>query len=419
MLNKRGILGIVLVLAVFIGLHFGFAPDHHQPRTTGTVMLGGVAFLLMTAAIFLATRLRFLEGAFGGLDRMYQVHKFCGIIAGFVILVHFFGVPKELPEGADPALNSLAPSGPLGMLAMIVLVLSLGLALNRNIPYNKWRMPHKLMGLVYFLTIGHFMTAPGAFFERFSASGYMLIGAAVIGVLSYLYSLFGMNKATGRRFKIEAVNAMERATEIVLSPLGEKIPFKSGQFAFVEVQGKGWSEPHPFTISSAPREDRLRFTLKVLGDWTRKVREELKPGGEVIVRGPYGCFDSTKGRQKQIWLAGGIGVTPFLSKIRDMDSDDDREVTLVYAVREEKEALFLEELDQHAAKLPNLKIVSLYSNKGEFARVDIMKTKIDGALSDYDFFLCGPKPMLKGLIKDLKAARVPSNSIHTEAFEFR
>ena len=419
MLNKQGVIGIAFLLAVFMGLHLGFAPEHHDPRTTGTVMLGGVAFLLMTVSILLAARPGFLESAFGGLDRMYQVHKFCGITAGLLILVHFFGVPKDLPVGADPVANPLAPSGPLGMIAMILLVISLGLALNRKISYNRWRGPHKLMGVVYILVIGHFMTAPGVFFEKFTPSGYFLIAAAAIGVLSFLYSLFGMNKATARRFKIEAVNAMERATEIVLSPLGDAMPFKPGQFAFVEVQGKGWSEPHPFTVSSAPGEDRLRFTLKVLGDWTRKVREELVPGGEVIVRGPYGKFDAAKARNKQIWLAGGIGVTPFLSKIRDLKADDAREITLVYAVREEKEALFLDELLQRAADHPNLKVVSLYSNQGEFARVDIMKTKIDGALTDYDFFLCGPKPMLKGLIKALKAEGVPSKSVHTEAFEFR
>lgn len=419
MLNKHGVIAIVALLVLFAGFHLGFAPEHHEPRTTGTVMLGGIAFLLITVAIVLAARPSFLESVFGGLDRMYQVHKFCGITAGLLILVHFFGVPKELPVGADPIANPLAPSGPLGMIAMILLVISIGLALNRKISYNRWRGPHKLMGLVYFLVIGHFMTAPGIFFEKFTPSGYMLIGAAAIGVLSFLYSLFGMNKATSHRFRIDAVNGMERATEIVLSPMGEKLSFKPGQFAFVEVQGKGWSEPHPFTISSAPGDDNLRFTLKVLGDWTRKVREDLKAGGEVIVRGPYGRFDSTKARDKQIWLAGGIGVTPFLSKIRDFDAGDPRQITLVYAVREQKEALFFEELQAKAAAIPNLKIVSLYSNNGEFARVDIMKTKIDGDLTDYDYFLCGPKPMLKGLMKDLKAAGVPSNTIHTEAFEFR
>jgi len=419
MLDRRGLFGVFLLLAIFVGLHVGFAPEHHEPSTTAAVMLGGIAFLLMSTSVILATRARILESAFGGLDRMYQVHKLSGISASLFVLLHFFTIPKKLPLGVDPISNPLAPSGPLGMVALILLVISIGLALNRKISYNRWRGPHKAMGLVYVLVIGHFMTAPGIFFEKFSVSGYFLIVVATIGLVSLLYSLFGMNRATGRRFKIEAVNTLERATELVLSPLEETMTFTAGQFAFVEIQDKGWSEPHPFTVSSSPNEPNLRFTMKVLGDWTRKVREGLEPGGEVIVRGPYGRFDSAQARPKQIWLAGGIGITPFLSKVRAMSADDIREITLVYATRNRAEALFLDELRERASDLPRFRIVTLFSDESEFARVEKMKEEIDGQLSDFDFFLCGPKPMLKALTKDLKSVGVSGKTIHTEAFEFR
>ncbi|MEO0890844.1 MAG: ferric reductase-like transmembrane domain-containing protein, partial [Pseudomonadota bacterium] len=291
MLRFQGINVIVAIIALFIILHLGFAPEQHTARTTATMMLGGIAFLLMTISVILATRLEVFEEWFGGLDRMYQVHRIAGTFVGIFVIFHFVGVPKVLPEGVDPALNPLIPSSPLGKVSMVLLVLGLFVSLNRKISYSKWRTPHKIMALVYFLTIGHFMNAPGVFFERFSASGIMLIMSAVMGMIALLYTMLGMNKRTATHFTIEAVNSMERATELVLKPVREMLTFKPGQFAFVEIQGTEWSEPHPFTISSAPGEDRLRFTVKVLGDWTRKVREELKPGGEVIVRGPYGRFD--------------------------------------------------------------------------------------------------------------------------------
>lgn len=419
MLKKQGPLAIIGLILVFVVLHLAFPPAQHEPQTTGTTMLGGVAFLLMTCSIVLSTRLEVFENWFGGLDRMYQVHKVAGVVSALFVLVHFFAVPKELPPGVDPVLNALAPSGPMGMLAMILLVISLALALNRKIAYSRWRPMHKLMGLVYFLIIGHFMTAPTIFFERFSISGILLILAAIIGVLAFAYSVFGMNKRTAVPFKIEAVNAMERATEIVLKPVGEMLQFKAGQFAFVEIQGKGWSEPHPFTISSAPGEDRLRFTMKVLGDWTRKVREELQPGGEVLVRGAYGRFDMTSAGKKQIWLAGGIGLTPFLASLRAMEPDDDRQIHLVYAAREQADAIFLDELKERAEKLGNVTIVPLFSDEGNFARVDMMKQKLPDPLNSYDYFMCGPRPMVDSIMKDLRAQGVSRNSIHTEAFEFR
>ncbi|WP_299410899.1 ferredoxin reductase family protein [uncultured Roseobacter sp.] len=419
MLQKKGIFAIVGLVLVFAVVHLAFPPQQHDPRTTGTVMLGGIAFLLMTSSIILSTRLEVFEDWFGGLDRMYQVHRVAGVFAALTALVHFFGVPKELPEGVDPIANAIFPSGPLGMLGLIFLVIGLFIALNRKIRYSRWRPTHKVMGLVYFLIIGHFMTAPDIFFERFSASGIIMIIAAAIGLVALFYSVFGMNKRTALPFEIEAVNALERATEVVLKPVGKMLDFKPGQFAFVEVEGKGWNEPHPFTISSAPGEDKLRFTMKVLGDWTRRVREELQPGGKVQVRGPYGRFDATHAGKKQIWLAGGIGLTPFLSKLRAMEIGDERQIHLVYAAREEQDAIFLEELKDRAAELGNVTIVPLFSDEGNFARVDMMKLKLPDPLGTYDYFMCGPKPMVDGIMKDLRSEGVSRSQIHTEAFEFR
>ncbi|MEP3300272.1 MAG: ferric reductase-like transmembrane domain-containing protein [Pseudoruegeria sp.] len=420
MLRKQGLMAIFAALFLFVVLHVGFAPEQHGPRATGTTMLGGIGFLLMTCSIVLSTRLEVFENLFGGLDRMYQVHRVAGTFTAVLALIHFFGVPKDLPEGADPIVNAMVPSAPMGMLGLIFLMLGLFVALNRKIRYSRWRPTHKVMALVYVLIIGHFMTAPGVFFERFSASGLLLILAAIVGVVSLVYSLFGLNRRTATPYTIEAVNPLERATEVVLKSVGDVFDFKPGQFAFVEIQGKGWSEPHPFTISSAPGEDRLRFTIKVLGDWTRKVREDLQPGGEVLVRGPYGRFDAKASKsKKQIWLAGGIGLTPFLSKLRAMEKGDDRQIHLVYAAREAQDAIFLDELKTRVADLGNVTLISLFSEDGNYARVDKMKENLPDALDTYEYFMCGPKPMIDGLMKDLGKAGVGRKSIHTEAFEFR
>ncbi|MCV6592071.1 MAG: ferredoxin reductase family protein [Silicimonas sp.] len=419
MLKRQGIYIIAGVIALFVALHLGFPPDHHAPRTTGTVMMGGIAYLLMTCAILLSTRLAVFEDWFGGLDRMYQVHRMVGVLAALTALVHFFAVPRELPPGVDPIANALAPSAPLGMLGLIFLVIGLFIALNRKIRYSRWRPTHKMMALVYLLLTGHFVTAPGVFFERFSVSGVLLMIAAAAGLVALVYSIFGMNRRTALPYRIEAVNALERATEVVLKPVGDKLAFTPGQFAFVEIEGKGWNEPHPFTISSAPGEEHLRFTMKVLGDWTRKVREELVPGGDVQVRGPYGRFDAAQAGAKQIWLAGGIGLTPFLSKLRAMEAGDPRQIHLVYAAREESEAIFLDELKARAAELGNITLVPLYSDQGAFAKVEVMREKLPDPLETYEYFMCGPKPMVDGLMGDLKKAGVPRARIHTEAFEFR
>lgn len=419
MLKRRGTFVLGALIALFALLNIAFAAEEQETRVTAATTLGGVAFLLMTSSAVLSTRLGIFEDWFGGLDRMYQVHRVSGVFAAIIALVHFFLAPKELPAGVDPAANPLAPSSPLGMLALIVLVIGIFVALNRKISYSRWRPTHRSMILVYLLIVGHFVTVPDVFFKQLSPPGLMLMGAALIGVISAFYSLFGMNRRTALPYTIEAVNRLERATEVVLKPVTNMITFKPGQFAFVEINGKEWNEPHPFTISSAPGEDRLRFTMKVLGDWTRRVREDLNTGGTVQIRGPYGRFDTLQAGKKQIWLAGGIGITPFLSMLRAMKEDDDREVTLVYAVREEPEALFIQELAEISYKIPAVRLVPLFSNQGQFASVEAMKENLPETLNTYEYFMCGPKPMVDGLLTGLKKAGVDRSKIHTEAFEFR
>lgn len=416
---KKGVLGIFAILVLFAVLHLGFSPSETGIRATAATFIGGTAFLLMTMTIVLATRPRVLEDVFGGLDRMYQVHKKMGVVAGLLVLVHFFAAPKEMPAGFEQYTEQLVPSSPMGMIAMILLIISLAITLNRKIAYHKWRLPHKAMGVVYFLIIGHMIKAPVVFFDQYGPSGIMVISAAIIGVLAYLYSMFGMNKKTATKYMVEAVNQLERATEVVLSPIGAAIDYKPGQFAFVEFKDKALGEPHPFTISSAPNDDKLRFTMKVLGDWTRDIREHLNAGIEVDVRGPYGRFDCAKGGDKQVWLAGGIGITPFLSTIRALKPNDPREIYLVYTVREEAEALYLDELKSALSAQPNMKLILLQSNEGEFAKVEIMKSKLETPLKEFDYFLCGPTAMTGAIIKDLKTEGVSKGNIHTEAFEFR
>ena len=119
-----------------------------------------------------------------------------------------------------------------------------------------------------------------------------------------------------RDFRIAEVNDLERATEVVLTREAAPLDHTPGQVALVAIQGKGRPKPHPFTITSAPGAEPLRFTVKVLADWTGKVRKELQPGGRVLVRGSCGRFDLSRAGPKQIWLADGVGLTALRSAIR-------------------------------------------------------------------------------------------------------
>jgi predicted ferric reductase len=180
------------------------------------------------------------------------------------------------------------------------------------------------------------------------------------------------------------------------------------------------NESHPFTISSAPHEDVLRLTIKACGDFTRHLFSHLQPGTEAIVEGAYGMFDYKRGGAKQIWIAGGIGVTPFLAFIRDLKTSAlDRDVDFYYTVRHREEAVFVEEIEEAARQNPRLKARVRFSSVDGSLTVDEIIRNAGGSLQGYDVYMCGPLPMVQAFEKKFLEAGVPASNIHFEEFNFR
>jgi VWFA-related protein len=95
---------------------------------------------------------------------------------------------------------------------------------------------------------------------------------------------------------------------------------------------------------------------------------------DAVIEGAYGMFDYKTGGQKQIWVAGGIGVTPFLSFIRDMNMNLAQDVDFYYTVRHREEAVFVDEIEAAAEKNPRLKAHVRYSSTdGSLTVEDIVK----------------------------------------------
>jgi predicted ferric reductase len=146
---------------------------------------------------------------------------------------------------------------------------------------------------------------------------------------------------------------------------------------------------HPFSITSAPTERTLRITVKAVGDYTRALRR-LEEGAEAVVEGPYGSFShrGLPGRE-QIWLAGGIGVTPFLSMARSLRYANEPAVDFYYCVEHADQAHFLDELREVAARRNDFRVSLVPRDEAGFVTAERLARE-SGELATREILICGP-----------------------------
>ena len=159
--------------------------------------------------------------------------------------------------------------------------------------------------------------------------------------------------------------------------------------------------------------------MKVLGDYTCRIRDALTAGAEVAVEGPYGRFNPQKGAQKQVWVAGESGSRPSCPWCARLEPEHGRTIRLNYCVRTAREALFFSELQSRAAELDGVTVTLFDSDAGARIDTDPIRTDLGGALGEWSFYLCGPKPMVAALSQGLRRLSVPQRRVHREEFEFR
>lgn len=383
---------------------------------------GVSAFCLMALNLFLATRPPLIERWIGGLDKLYFSHKWIGISVLVLIFVHHF-VGMDL--GGDVISRGtarLAAEVAETVFPFLVVLLSISFVkrlpkLPYEIPYQLWRWSHRLVGVIFFALVFHQFFVKAPIEANTILSSYLQI-AALVGILSFLYTQFGAILRR-RSFVVSGVEKHPAATIVEASPKGRKINARPGNFAFISVSRKGLREPHPFTISQVNDDGTLQFSIRGLGDFTRRLRENIQNGDTIRVEGGYGRFDYTRGSDQQIWVAGGIGVTPFLAFVDSIQDSNSRDIHMFYCVKSKEEAVGLDRIIAASDRNPRFKF-TLFESQSD-GRFDAAKltalTHIDPTKASLWF--CGPTPMRTALVAGLKAAGKSPKGVHYEKFEFR
>ncbi len=422
--NVGNIVFIVLVvLTIIVWIVF-------PPQREGTenylryqigMMLGSVMIVLMSFSLFLTTRPRWAEPYFGGLDKMYMTHRRTSTAAFLLMFVHIVIVPLHIFDLAIG--NYLAIVAFLGLIAIVLPTLSPRIPLLSKLTggtYEGWKKLHRYIGIFFILGYLHSITVNAPTTKAAINWNQIFV---FLGIGSYLYTeLFGRFFKKYAPYTVSSIkHPNSSTTEVTLSPKKESIKHKyAGQFLFVRFSGnKDLNESHPFTISSAPGESKLRLTIKASGDFTRHLFEHLKEGTDAIIEGAYGLFNYKTGGPKQIWLAGGIGVTPFLSFLRDLETDLNHDVDFYYTVRHPEEAVFVDEIEGIVKQHPRLKAHIRFSSVHGSLSIDDMIKNAGGSLAGHEVYMCGPLPMVQAFEKKFLENGVPHDQIHYEEFNFR
>ena len=409
-------------------------------------LTGILAITCMSAAMILALRPRWPEAWFGGVDKMYRLHKWLGIAALVLSIVHWLWSkgPKwavgwgllERPERgarlpiANPAEATLASwrgaAEGLGEWAFYAAVLLIALALVTRFPYRLFFKTHRLLALVYLVLAFHsvvlirfsYWTSPVAWLT----AALLVAGIWAAGVV-LLRRVGAGRKVDGTIVALHYYPGVKALETVIAVPHGWP-GHKAGQFAFaMSAAAEG---AHPYTIASPWHDDDRRITIitKELGDHTSRLREKLSVGQAVQVEGPYGCFTFDDGHARQIWIGGGIGITPFIGRMKQLAAQKDapdrpaqQAVDMFHATADvDEEALGRLAADAHDAGVTLHVLVDARDGQlsGERIREAVPQWQ------EASIWFCGPAGFGDALRRDFAAHGFPvERRFHQELFAMR
>ena len=235
----------------------------------------------------------------------------------------------------------------------------------------------------------------------------------------------------------EVIERSEDCRSFVLVPDAEKgtkelAYFGAGKYLTVFETIEGMPITRAYSISSSPKESlegKYVLTIKLVegGLMSQYIFDTWQVGSAVEVSAPSGNFEYQELRdaKKVICLAGGSGITPFISMANAInDGDEDFEMTLLYGSRDKENILFRAELEELEKKCDKIKVIHVLSEQKGRLPKGMEKGFITAELIEkyapenekYSIFLCGPQQMYAFVDKEIEKLGLEKKYIRHEMF---
>ena len=205
-------------------------------------------------------------------------------------------------------------------------------------------------------------------------------------------------------------------------------PFQAGQYISLFLEIDGIRTSRPYSISSPPHQ-RQYYDITVRrvenGLVSNFLMDDLVIGNNLVSSGPAGnfCFNPLIHPKNMICLAGGSGITPFMSMIREIvECDLDRTVTLFYGNKTIDDIIFHAELGRISAQFGSINYIPViedpaddYTGACGFMTAELIK-EIVGDMTGKSFFICGPQGMYDFCLPELEGLGIARRKIRQEMY---
>ena len=398
--------------------------------TDFSVALGFVGLALMGIEFALVARVRTVAEPFGT-DAVIDFHRQIGYTGLIFVLVHV-AISADWSE-ASQFESSNTPArvwfGGVAAAALVGLVASSVWRRQLRLRYEVWQILHAVLAvvavgaaLVHVLLVDYYVDSV------WKQVLWSIMTAAFVWLIVWVRLLRPL-RIRRRPWTVERITPERDSTTVLtLRPTGhDGLRFEPGQFAWITVGRSPFSvTSHPFSFcSSAETSGSVEVAIKAAGDFTSTVAT-LEPGTEVYVDGPHGVFsiDQYEGAGFCL-IAGGVGIAPALSMLESLaDRGDVRPVVLFAGNRNWESIIFRDRVDELTTRM-NVTVVHVleepppdWTGEDGYLDADILARHLTGSFRRFQFFACGPTPMLYAVETALVRIGVPADRIHTERFDW-
>ena len=408
---------VMAVVTIFVGW-FAFTETIGDGNAAFALFIGSVSIMMMTWSNLLSTRILPLEQIFGGVDRMYVWHRWLGALSVGAMWLHLEMVDdvKGIRGASRNIANAAEDLAETGSTLLYILV---GISLLRWIPTRWWRFTHKLLVLPYAFSCWHFYTSTKPYANA-SFWGSWFTGFMFLGLAAWIYRVVWRDMfRKGKLHRVSNIEIIGTVITVELEPVGKPLKYQLGQFAFLTVKVPGLREPHPFTIASSPDEQCLRFVIRDLGDWTHRLITSLAINDRVVVEGAYGHLEPIPDHPVDhvVWVAGGVGITPFLGTSISRLPEDGPTPHLFYCVPSRGNAPAIEMLEVAEREGRIHLHVHASDEKNRLHPDQVISAIENEKLQNTHIVMCGPNSLVKSMKSGLR--QHGARHMHVEGFDIR